>query len=173
MASFTVTSPEPFTFSNPSEWSKWIKRFERFKSASGIKEEADQINALVYLMGEQAEDILSSFNISDADAKKYETVKKRFEDHFVVSKNVIYERAKFNSRVQTPGEAVVTFIEDLHRLAEYCEYGTLREELIRDRLVVGVSDRRLSEKLQLEVLWCVLSNMVKLRFIKCYSSSQS
>jgi hypothetical protein len=99
MAAFTVTSPEPFTFSNPSEWPKWIKRFDRFKSASGLeeKDEAHQINTLVYLMGEQAEDLLNSFKLSEADGKKYETVKKRFEDHFVLKKNVIFERAKFNS----------------------------------------------------------------------------
>lgn len=165
MASFTVTSPDPFTFSSPSEWPNWIKRFDRFKSASGLstKSEPDQINTLVYLMGDQAEDILASFKLPEADSKKYDVVVKRFQDHFVIKKNIIYERARFNSRVQTPGEPVVTFIEDLHRLAEKCEYGDLKEDLIRDRLVVGVSDRRLSEKLQLEANLTLLIATTKAR----------
>ena len=33
---------------------------------------------------------------------------------------------------------------------EYCNYGNLRGEFIRDRIVVGIRDSRLSEKLQLD-----------------------
>ncbi|UYV81835.1 hypothetical protein LAZ67_20002653, partial [Cordylochernes scorpioides] len=35
------------------------------------------------------------------------------------------------------------------RISEHCEYANLREELIRDRIVLGVKDRKLSEKLML------------------------
>ena len=41
-------------------------RFERFRQASGLvkEEEESQINTLIYAMGDQAEDILSSFKLS-------------------------------------------------------------------------------------------------------------
>ena len=42
------------------------------------------------------------------------------------------------------------FINKLYRQAEFCEYGALREDLIRDRIVVGVDDDQLSDKLQSE-----------------------
>ena len=38
----------------------------------------------------------------------------------------------------------------LYKLIETCEYGMLKEEILRDRLVVGIRDKRMSEKLQLE-----------------------
>jgi len=38
---------------------------------------------------------------------------------------------------------------DLHSLAEFCEYGDLHDQLIRDRIVVGLLDKKLSEKLQI------------------------
>ena len=41
-----------------------------------------------------------------------------------------------------------TFIQDLYHLAENCEYGTLKDELIRDRIIVGVLDDILSDRLQ-------------------------
>ena len=41
-----------------------------------------------------------------------------------------------------------TFIQDLYRLAENCEYGTLKDELIRDRIIVGVLDDTLSDRPQ-------------------------
>jgi transposase InsO family protein len=152
VALFQVKNPEPFNFSSPSEWPKWRKRFERFRIASGLntKGEEEQVNMLIYLMGDQADDILLSFQLSADDQKKYKAVIDKFEGHFVLRRNVIYERAKFNSRVQREGETVDDFITALYSLAEHCEYKTLHDEMIRDRIVVGVRDRRLSEKLQLD-----------------------
>ena len=63
---------------------------------------------------------------------------------------MIYERARFNQRKQLEGESVDTFITALHSLAEHCMYGELRDEMIRDRIVVGLLDTALSEKLQLD-----------------------
>ena len=42
------------------------------------------------------------------------------------------------------------FITDLYRLAEYCDYKVLQGEMIRDRIVVGIRDSQLSEKLQMD-----------------------
>ena len=38
------------------------------------------------------------------------------------------------------------FITDLYQLADHCEYGSLYDELVRDRIVVGIKDAKLSEK---------------------------
>ena len=151
MATFQVTPPERFSF-KPEEWSKWIRRFERFRLASELnkKDEESQVNTLIYSMGDEADDILQSFVMSADDKKKYNAVKSKFEEHFIIKRNVIFERARFNMRVQTEGESVDNFITDLYALAEFCNFGVLRNELIRDRIVVGIRDKALSERLQLE-----------------------
>ncbi|UYV79907.1 hypothetical protein LAZ67_18001021 [Cordylochernes scorpioides] len=85
--------------------------------------------------------------------KKYnlsDDVVKKFEEHFIGKRNVIFERAQFNRRYQQDGEAVEEYIRVLHKMAENCNYGSLKEEMIRDRIVVGVKNLQLSEKLQLE-----------------------
>ncbi|KAL9984704.1 hypothetical protein ACROYT_G007030 [Oculina patagonica] len=101
-------------------------------------------------MGEEADDIMVAFGLSTEEAKQYHIVKGKFEAHFVVKRNVVFERAKFNQRSQQDGESVDNFITDLYCLAEYCEFGTLRDDLIRDRIVVGIKDKKLSEQLQLD-----------------------
>ena len=101
-------------------------------------------------MGEQADDIFISFELTTEEEKNYEEVKKKFENHFIVKRNVIFERAKFNSRNQREGESVDSFFTDLYGLARYCNFGTLKDELIRDRIVVGLRNHDLSEKLQLD-----------------------
>ncbi|GFS04633.1 Pol polyprotein [Elysia marginata] len=44
--------------------------------------------------------------------------------------------ACFNRRVQQPSESVDSFIQDIHKLADKCSYLTLKDELIRDRIVL-------------------------------------
>ena len=151
VANYQVPPPEKFSF-KPEEWTRWIRRFERFRKATGMDQKSgeNQVNTLVYSMGEEADDIMVSFGLTAGDAKQYELVKNRFESHFIVKRNIIFERAKFNLRSQQEGESVETFITDLHCLAEHCEFGVLKDELIRDRIVVGLKDKKLSEKLQLD-----------------------
>ena len=49
------------------------------------------IHTLVYYMGDQSNDILRSFKLSDDDVKKYDTVIEKLEDHFVKRRNIIFE----------------------------------------------------------------------------------
>ena len=85
MASFQVSPPEQFDFSQPDSWPKWIRRFERFRQALGLnsKGEKSQVNTLIYTMGDKADDILSSFELSEADQNKYSVVRDKFESHFI------------------------------------------------------------------------------------------
>ena len=115
-------------------------------------------------MGDEADDILRSFTYADGESDaSYETVKGKFDKHFIPKRNVIYERALFNSRRQEPGESVDSFITALHTLAEHCDYKALREEMIRDRIVVGISNSSLSEKLQLNSTLTLATATVQVR----------
>ena len=98
-------------------------------------------------MGDQADGILTPFTLSDEDRKSYTTMKSKFNNHFIQRRNVIFERAKFNRRRQEENEPVEAFIT---ALAEHCGYGDLHDEMIRDRIVVGIRNSSLSEKLQLD-----------------------
>ena len=150
--SYQIAPPSEMDFSKPEEWAKWIRRFERFRQASGLstKAETDQVNTLVYSMGDEADDILQSLSLNDEDNATFNGVKAKFDAYFIGSRNVIYERAKFNQRKQMTGEAVDSFITSLHKLVEHCDYGALKDDMIRDKIVVGLCDEQLSEKLQLD-----------------------
>ena len=152
MASYNIPAIEQFNFKNPEEWTQWIRWFERFRVASGLSAKAKdkQVNTLVYSMGAKAEDIFQAFSLSEEESKSYNTVKTKFESHFIKRRNTIFERAKFNRRVQQEGESVDNFIIDLYSLAGHCQYGRLHDEMVRDRIVVGIKDSKLSEKLQMD-----------------------
>ena len=152
MANLRLQPPDPFNFRNPDEWTKWKRRYEQFRTASGLKsaDETRQVSTLLYCMGEDAEDVLTSTGISDEDRKRYDAVMSKFDGFFKVRKNLIFERARFNQRNQSEGESVEQYITALYHLVETCEYGDLRDEMLRDRLVVGIRDSAMSQKLQMD-----------------------
>ena len=124
---------------------------------------------LIYSMGDEAEDILHSFGLSDADQKKY---------HFIPTRNTIFECARFNRQVQEEGESVDAFITDLYTLTEHCNYKDLRDDLIRDRIVVGISidsivrDSQLSEQMQMDSKLTLASAIALVRRKEAVKSQQ-
>ena len=93
---------------------------------------------------------MRSFGLSENDSQQYAIVKGKFDSYFVKGQNVIYmyEWPRFNCRKQEDGKSVDSFITDLHTLAEHCDFGALHDQLIRDRIVLGIMDSKLSEQLQ-------------------------
>ena len=97
-----------------------------------------QVNTLMYTLGYKAEDILNVLPVNEDQKKSYEDVKQAFGKNCASKMNIIFERARFNRRNQEPGESAEAFITAVHRLAEHCAFGDVREKLIRDRIVVGL-----------------------------------
>ena len=130
-------------------WPKWLRHFERYRIASVLqnKSNQEQVGTFLYAAGDCADAIVKTISINEANAS-FDEVKTALNSYFAARRNVIVERARFNRRRQNPGEFVDTFIQDLYRFAENCEYGTLKDELIRDRIIVGVLDDTLSDHLQ-------------------------
>ena len=76
----------------------------------------------------------------------------KFNEYFQVRANPIYERARLSQRFQEPDETAEQYILALYALAENCGFATpeQKQDAIRDRLVVGMRDARLSQRLQLD-----------------------
>ena len=86
---------------------------------------------------------MGSTNITEEERKQYSKVLEKFDSHFQVRRNLIFERARFNKRDQMAGESAEQYITVF-------EYHDFRSEMIRDRFIVGIRDTALSEKLQMD-----------------------
>ena len=84
-----------------------------------------RINALIYVMGNNAADIYDSFKLSGEDIQ-YANVKQKFKDHFKGKVPLVFERTQFVRRFQQDKESVLTIIEDLQKRADLCSFGSLR-----------------------------------------------
>ena len=95
MAQLRLEPPEPFNFRAPDDWPRWKRRFEHFRIASGLqgRNQVQQVSTLLYCLGEEAEGVLTSTNVTADERKVYDTVVEKF---FKVRRNVIFERARFD-----------------------------------------------------------------------------
>ena len=80
----SLQPPAAFRFDRPDEWTKWKQRFEQYRLASGLSEQSEerQTSTLLYTLGEDAADVLSSTNISNEGRKKYSTIMEKSDEFF-------------------------------------------------------------------------------------------
>jgi hypothetical protein len=71
---------------------KWIRRFERYRVASGlnVNNEAFQVNTLIYSMGDEAQDILHASTLTEEENLNYSAVNDCFETHFEGRHNIVF-----------------------------------------------------------------------------------
>lgn len=136
---------------NPSEnWRRWVQRFDLYLTASGkIKEdEKVQCAILLHVIGEEALEIYNTFKFATGeDPNKIAHLKKKFEEYVNPRKNTVFERYRFWECKQQEGETIDQFITELKTRAKSCEFGDQHDLMIRDRIVFGVRDTRLKERL--------------------------
>ena len=79
--------PEPFNFHNPDDWPRWRSRFQQFKDASGLSTEtaSKQVSNFLYCLGEEAESVVPSTDITKDDQKDYSKVFKKVDRFFKLS----------------------------------------------------------------------------------------
>lgn len=133
MTSFRVPLPENYHFSHPDDRPKWSQRFEHFCQESGLVKEEEESRWYPQL--------LQVINYSTETASHCED---KFDGHFVV-RRMLFSSAQSQSTPTREGETVDSFVTDLYALAKHCAVGTLQDELIRDRIVVGLLDSKLAE----------------------------
>ena len=123
---------------------KFITRFEIYLVAAEKEKKADKIkvNLLLNCAGSDAIEEYTHFTYdADESPHNFADVCKKFSELCQGAKNVIYERLVFNQRSQKEGERIDNFVSDLKQLALTCEFGALKDSLIRNRIVGGCSFR--------------------------------
>ena len=119
-------------------------------TASGkIKEdEKVQCAILLQVVGEEALEIFNTFKLATGeDPNKISVLKKKFEDYANPRTNTVFERYRFWECKLLEGEAIDQFIAELKTRARSCKFGDHHYSMIRDRIVFGVRDSRLKERL--------------------------
>ncbi|GBL54047.1 hypothetical protein AVEN_188016-1 [Araneus ventricosus] len=84
---------------------------------------------------------------SAEDRKDFDKVVNHFEKFTTPKRNVVVERFIFNQRCQEEGETFDVFVMDLKKLVKSCEFGDQSDSVVCDRIVLGVGDASLQERM--------------------------
>lgn len=123
-------------------WPKFKQNFEIFVNASGIAaDENRKCNLLLHCMGSDGIEIYNSFELKQNEFT-YDNLITKFNGYFVPKTNLTFERHKFFTRNQTAGESFDAYVTDLKALSATCDFGKLRNSLIKDRIVCGTYYRQ-------------------------------
>ncbi|KFD46136.1 hypothetical protein M513_12978 [Trichuris suis] len=139
---------EEFDVSNPAFWLEYSERLQFHFEANGISGTSKRLAVLCSVCGPKTYSIIRSLTFPDSPASKsFEQVLKLLNDHFLPKSSEIYHRFVYQRRLQRPDETVSSYVAELRRLAQYCNFGDTLDSRLRDQLVCGLRDQKLQRQL--------------------------
>jgi hypothetical protein len=142
-----LTPPKPFVFGGNvrENFKRWRKAFEVFLKASGgdKKDEDTQVAVLLHCIGEESVQVVETLEV----AQNVKDILEGLERHYSPQVNECVSRHTFFTRDQKEGESFDQFCTELRIIAKDCEFGTIKDSLIRDRIICGIRDVRLKDRL--------------------------
>lgn len=143
-------TPLKMTGNVDANWRTFKQQFQLYIAAVGVDRRAEErkIALLLTIAGAEAIEVFNTFVYNEPDDKdKFDEVLKKFDEHCLSKKNETYERYVFRSRLQQPGESFDNYLTDLKIKAQSCNFGDLKNSMIRDQIVYGTNEKKLREKL--------------------------
>lgn len=123
-----------------TEWKNWLSHFHIYLVASKLSEESNarKVALLLHHMGPECLQIFNSFERSLTEVK-YNDLVKLFGDYFVPQVNLTMERHTFFTRKQNGGESIDDYITVLRNLSITCDFGELKNDLVKNVFICGLS----------------------------------
>lgn len=152
---YVLPPPAPLEIHDPNaaeKWKKFLLAWNNYSLATELnkKTEGVQVATLLTVIGEEARDVYSTFSdwAEADDDQKIQPVLKKLGEYCEPRRNIPFERYRFNPRVQEPGETYDQYRTALRKIAEGCDFDTITpEEILRDRLLFGIRDNKVRERL--------------------------
>ena len=131
------------------EYERWIGQYEIYAIATGVdtKDEGIQCSVFLHVAGPEAQAIAKTFTFTAEEEKKIAPLKAKMQAHCEGKKNITVTRYRFNTTDQGDGQKFDTWFIDLQHKIASCEYGALKDSLMLDRIICGIRDDKVREKL--------------------------
>ena len=144
--------PMPADGELATAWRKWLQKFEIYLKATrqAGEDTPDDVKTSLLLLaiGSEGQEPYETFSFaSEEEREVYAVVLKKFEDFYIPKTNITCERYRFFTRTQELGETVDHYVTALRKLAQTCDFRDIKDSLIRDRIVLGVADQRITKRL--------------------------
>ena len=131
------------------KWKQWKEDFKWYLIAVEADAKSEKVRAglLLHCLGPKAKELYNNFVFAaDGDNMKYTKIVEQFEAHCIGQKNVTLQRFKFFTHRQE-SKTFKDFSTELQTMSKECDFGNLRDSLVKDMIIIGTKDKRLQERL--------------------------
>ena len=137
--------------STREDWTSYTERLAQYFVANDITDAGKKRAILLSACGPSTYQLIRNLASPTKPAEKsYDDLVKLISDHLHPTPTIACQRYNFNTRKQKEGESIAEYVAELRRIAEHCNYDAMLEEMLRDKLMCGVRDRRMRQKLLAE-----------------------
>ena len=133
-----------------NNWKIFKQGWQNYETATALSKKSNQQRLATFLtiIGKDGLELYNTFTFDEANENRnIEDVIAKFETYCEPLKNITFERYKFLSRKQQHGESIDEYITALKLLASSCEYNQMQDSMVKDALVLGVTNSQLREAL--------------------------
>ena len=133
----------------PQEWKRWKEELLLYLDlAMQEMDESLKVKMFKYLIGKTGREIYATMHF-DTEEKDHTIDKlvKPFDAHCDPVKNETVERYKFFTRNQEHGESIENYLTELKILVNTCNFESFKDSLLRDRIICGIIDVNVRERL--------------------------
>ena len=134
-------------FEMGTDFTEYSERFENFLIANRITEPALKRATFLAAIGAAGYKLIRSLCQNSTSDKSFEQLVTVMKQHLQPTPNVISERYRFYKHDRITGESVTTYISELRKLSEHCQFADKLNEYLRDKLVCGLNSERVQQKL--------------------------
>ena len=129
------------------EWRQYAERIQHYFAANGVTDAERKRAIFLSVIGPRTYKLLSNLVAPSKPGEKTYKLVVALTEHHSPAPSEIVQRFKFNSRFRHAGESVATNVAELRSIAQTCNYGTSLDEMLRDRIVCGINDDRIQQRL--------------------------
>ena len=134
--------------SDKDDWLTYVERVNHFFKANSITGNEQKQAVFLSVIGPSTYKLLKSLLAPEKPGDKpYKDLVKKLTEHFNPTPSEIVQRFKFHGRFRKQGESVATYVAELRCLAEFCNFGSTLEDMLRDQLVWGISNDAIQQRL--------------------------
>lgn len=142
-SNFPVPSPMKISGDRVTNWEFFRPQWQDYELGTGLEHRPEPVRlaTLRSVMGKDCLEIFLNLELTPEERASVTSSLKALEAYFKPKTNVVYERFLFNSATQSSEEEIDEFVNRLRKMASSCKCGALTDEMIRDRIVIGVRDK--------------------------------
>ncbi|XP_061510325.1 uncharacterized protein LOC133392798 [Anopheles gambiae] len=142
----TMFSFEPFDPTN-CKFQRWLERLQIAFKIHRVSEE-DKRDYLLHYMGGATYDVLcNKLKNAEPQTKTFQEIVSILQEHFNPNPLEILENFKFANRKQAENETLSTYLMELEKLAQTCNFGDYLDKALRNQFVFGLQNRAIQSRL--------------------------